>query len=163
MAETEVVDKFIRWTTPPCYTEAVLTTQPATVQLTSAQSGSLFVFDSAAGIVYTLPTCVKGLTYSFLVTVTITSGAAEVATKTVASEFVVGGVIATGLTGTPVAVPFSANGTSHVAVKMNGTTTGGVIGSYFTLTAISSTQWGVTGQSYSTSGQTLATPFSTTV
>lgn len=166
MAETEVVDKKILWTTPPQFKLSTLSGQAATVQLTAAQSGTICLFDSAAGIVYTLPTAVAGLEYSFACTVTITSGAMEVATKNVATEFIGAGILMAG-PDTPAAGPgpkfFPANGTSHVAIKSNGTTTGGAIGSYFTLTCISPTLWVCSGVVAAITGQTIANPFSTTV
>jgi len=143
-----------------------LTGQAATVQLTAAQSGSLCLFDSAAGIVYTLPTAAAGLEFSFACTVTITSNAMEVATKNVATEFIGGGVLIAG-PDTPAANPgpkwFPANGTSHVALKSDGGAKGGAIGSYFTLTCVSATLWICSGCVAAITGQTIASPFSTTV
>lgn len=143
-----------------------LTSQAATVQLTAAQSGSLCLFDSAAGIVYTLPAAAVGLEYSFACTVTITSGAMEVATKNTGTEFIGGGVLVAG-PDTPSAGAgpkwFPANGSSHVALKSNGTTTGGAIGSYFTLTCVSTTLWICSGTVAAITGQTIATPFSASV
>lgn len=165
MAETEIVDKKIVWTTPPQFKTNVLIGQAATVALTAAQSGSTCVFDSAAGIVYTLPAAAVGLTFNFAVTVTITSGAAKVITKTIASEFMAGGVINAG-PDTPGAGPgpkqFPADGTSHVSISMNGTTTGGAKGTSFTLTCVSSTLWVCTnGCVASITSQTIANPFAT--
>lgn len=143
-----------------------LTAQAATVQLTAAQSGCLCIFDSAAGIVYTLPTASVGLEYSFACTATITSNAMEVATKNVATEFIGGGVLIVGPdTPSSTAGPkwFPANGTSHVALKADGGAKGGAIGSYFTLTCVSTTLWICSGTLAAVTGQTIATPFSTTV
>jgi hypothetical protein len=52
-----------------------------------------------------------------------------------------------------------ANGTTHVGISMNKTTTGGLIGGIFTLKAISSTLWMVQGNTSCTA--TPATPFTT--
>lgn len=143
-----------------------LTGQAATVQLTPAQSGSTCLFDAATGIVYTLPTASPGLEYSFVCTVTISSNAMEVATKNTGTEFIGGGVLIAG-PDTPgsTAGPkwFPANGSSHVALKSNGGTTGGAIGSYFTFTCVSTTLWVCSGIVAAITGQTIATPFSTTV
>lgn len=141
----------------------VVSGSAATVTLTPQQSGSLVLFDSAAGIVYTLPSNIVGLTYDFFVSVTITSNAAEVATSVEASQFMLGTVdMATEAT-TPAANPgpknFSANGTTHVEISMNGSTTGGIKGSWFRLTCITSTLWMCTGL-IEASG-TIATPFAT--
>lgn len=129
----------------------------ATRTLTALESGSICLFDRAAGIVYTLPAPVAGMFFEFRTTVTITSNAAKTITDA-ATTFLVGSMQS--LTATS-AVSFAstANGTSHVAVSSNGTTTGGVIGDNYCVEAISATQWAVNGM-VSGSG-TLATPFST--
>jgi len=130
----------------------------ATRQLLPQESGALCLFDRAAGVVYTLPTPVIGMQFEFQTTVTITSNAAKVITKTVASEFILGLVdILIAASATTLAAAF--NGTTHVAISSNGTTTGGVIGDRFRLTAISSTQWVIDGV-ISGSGS-IATPAAT--
>jgi hypothetical protein len=130
----------------------------ATRQLAAKESGALCLFDRAAGVVYTLPTPVIGMQFEFQTTVTITSNAAKVITKTVASEFILGLVdVMIAAAATTLAAAF--NGTTHVAISMNGTTTGGVIGDRFRLTAISTTQWVIDGV-VSGSG-TIATPAAT--
>lgn len=131
----------------------------ATRQLLPQESGALCLFDRAAGVVYTLPTPVIGMQFEFQTVVTITSNAAKVITKTIASEFILGLVdILIAASATTLAAAF--NGTSHVAISMNGTTTGGVIGDRFRVTAISTTQWVIDGV-VSGSGS-IATPASTT-
>ena len=128
----------------------------ATRQLLASEAGSLCLFDAAAGNVYTLPTPVAGMTFEFLTTVSVTSNAQKTITKTIASEFIVGSVSeVTIATATPAG--FSANGTSIVSVSSNGTTTGGLIGSYYRLVAISTTQWGIEGVIVGSG--TIATPF----
>lgn len=130
----------------------------ATRQLLAKESGALCVFDRAAGVVYTLPTPVIGMYFDFITAVTITSNSAKVITKTIASEFILGMVdVVGGTTETTITADF--NGTTHVAVTSNGTTTGGVIGGKFRLTAISATQWYLEGI-ISGSG-TVATPAAT--
>lgn len=130
----------------------------ATRQLLAKESGALCLFDRAAGVVYTLPTPVIGMQFEFQTTVTATSNAHKVITKTIASEFILGLVdILIAASATTLAAAF--NGTTHVAISMNGTTTGGVIGDRFRLTAISSTQWVIDGV-VSGSGS-IATPAAT--
>ena len=41
---------------------------------------------------------------------------------------------------------FQANGTSHLGISTNATDSGGLIGTQFRVTAISATQWVITGQ-----------------
>lgn len=129
----------------------------ATRTLTAKESDALCLFDSAAGVVYTLPPPVIGMQFEFQTVVTITSGAAKVITDA-ATTFILGDVQ---LFIVAAATTFgaAANGTTHRAVSANGTTTGGVIGDRYRLTAISSTQWVIDGV-LSGSG-TLATPFAT--
>ena len=130
----------------------------ATRQLLPAESGALCLFDRAAGIVYTLPTPVEGMQFEFATTVTITSNAAKVITKTITTDFMLGSVdMMINTSATTLAA--LANGTTHVAISSNGSTTGGVQGDRYRVTAISATQWMVDGQ-VSGSGS-LATPFAT--
>ncbi len=132
----------------------VVSGSAATVTLTAAQSGSTVLFDSAAGIVFTLPASTVGLFFDFVTTVTITSGSATVTVP--ASSFMLGAVE---LLTSASAVTFAAygNGTSHVSIASNGTTTGGIKGSQYRVTCISATVWNVTGL-LAGSGA-LATPF----
>ena len=126
----------------------------ATVTLTAAQSGSVCLFDRAAGIVFTLPAPAVGLTFDFVTTVSITSNAAEVDTSS-SSVFILGNVINEKTDGTMLAC--FANGTSTVKIASNGTTTGGLLGGRFNLTCISATVWLISG-TVEGSG-TIATPF----
>lgn len=128
----------------------------ATRTLKASESGALCLFDVATGVVYTLPTPVEGMKFEFLATVAVTSNAYKVITAAITLQFLLGAVNSTKLAaGTDI---FQADGTSnHVAISSNGSTTGGLIGSAFTLTAISATQWVIAG-SLVGSG-TLADPF----
>lgn len=132
--------------------------QGATKTLTAADSSALVLFDRAAGIVYTLPASVAGLRFEFFVTVTITSGAAKVITAD-ASSLLIGGMLSDD-TDTSDAIAYfpAVAASSFIAVSMNGTTTGGVVGSHFRMTCLSTTRWMVEGVSCGSS--TVATPFS---
>lgn len=131
----------------------------ATRTLLPEESGALCLFDRAAGVVYTLPTPVEGMQFEFATTVTITSNAAKVITGTVASQFILGTLFGYTTDATEID-GFSADGSTHVAISSNGSTTGGVIGDRYTLTAISSTQWLVEGNIFCGTS-TPATPFAT--
>lgn len=135
---------------------AVVSGSGATVTLTAAQSGSLVLFDRAAGIVFTLPAPTVGLTFTFIVTVTITSNNAKVITD--AGTTLIQGSVQLATTA---AAPntYFGNGTTHLALTQNGTTTGGILGSMLTLECVSATLWQASG-SLNGSG-TLATPFAT--
>jgi len=127
----------------------------ATRTLTAKESGAICLFDSAAGVVYTLPTPVAGMQFTFVTTVTRTSNAHKFITG-LATEFLLGGVAMLNSAATTGEF-FAGNGTSHTNVSMNGTTTGGIIGDRITITALSSTVWFVDGVLNQTG--TAATPF----
>jgi len=129
----------------------------ATRQLTAAESGSLCLMDRAAGVVYTLPTPVAGMQFEFLATVAVTSNAYKVITKTIASEFILGGVIMGDVTVAQSGDYFEADGATHAAISEDGATKGGLLGDHFVLTAISTTKWAIHGVLHGAG--TLATPF----
>ena len=133
----------------------VISGQGATATLTAAQSGSLCLFDRAAGIIYTLPAPAVGLYFDFLVTTTITSNNAEVDTDA-GTTFLLGApniVVDNSAT----SKAFQGNGTSHVKIQLNGTTKGGILGSFFRVQCVSATKWNVTGNIMGSG--TLVTPF----
>lgn len=130
----------------------------ATRTLLKEESGSLCLFDRAAGNVYTLPAPVEGMQFEFLATVAVTSNAYKVITNS-ASVFLIGSVTIGSLTVAESGDVFQGNGTTHVAVSMDGATKGGLIGGLLRFTAISSTQWAVSGSAVGAG--TLADPFAT--
>lgn len=136
--------------------ENVISGQGATATLTAAQSGSTCLFDRAAGIIYTLPAPVVGLNFSFIVTTTITSNNAKVITDA-GTTLLIGDIDLA--SSAPATTTFFGNGSTHIAVTQNGTTTGGIIGSMLTFTCVSSTVWNVAGAAQGSG--TLATPFAT--
>lgn len=131
----------------------------ATVTLTAAQSGMTFLFDRAAGIVYTLPAPYPGLTFDFVQTVTTTSNSAEIVTATVGSQFIQG-LVHIGISGGATGSDWACNGTTHVSIKQNGTTSGGILGGRLHFIAISTTIWQVDGLTIGSG--TEVTPCSTT-
>jgi hypothetical protein len=135
----------------------VISNVGATYSLSPSQSGALCLFDRAAGVVYTLPAPVVGMTFDFQTVTTITSGAAKVITAA-ATDFLIG-VVDVVIAGSATSLAASANGTTIRAISSNGTTTGGVIGDCYTVTAISSTQWAITG--FVSGSGSIATPFAT--
>lgn len=130
----------------------------ATRTLAAKESGALCLFDRAAGVVFTLPAPVLGMQFEFLATVAVTSNAYKVITNS-ASVFLLGSVMGGSLTVADSGDVFQANGSTHVAISMGGSTTGGLVGTRIRVTAISSTQWVIDG-GYVGSG-TLADPFTT--
>ena len=131
----------------------------ATRTLLPEESGSLCLFDRAAGVVYTLPTPVEGMYFDFMATVSVTSNAYKTITATTASEFIVVGIGILSLTVAEAGDFFVANGSTHVAISEDGATKGGLVGGTYRLTAISTTQWAITG--ISVGAGTLADPFAT--
>jgi hypothetical protein len=130
----------------------------ATRTLLAAESGSLCLFDRAAGNVYTLPAPVLGMKFTFRSTVAVTTNASKIITNS-ASVFLLGSVMGGSLTVADSGDVFQADGTTIVSVSMDGVTKGGLIGGEIVLVAISATQWSVSGD-FVGSG-TLATPFAT--
>lgn len=128
----------------------------ATQTITPSESGSGFLLDRAAGIVYTLPAAVAGLEYEFFCTVDLTSNVYDI--DAASGDFFLGslnGAIEGAATGE---VHF-ADGAADLTISMNKTTTGGLIGTYIRIRAISDTIWHVEGVLSCTA--TPATPFLT--
>lgn len=136
----------------------VISGQGATRSLSANESGSLCLFDRAAGIVYTLPTAKVGTYFDFFITTTITSNSAKVITGA-GTEFILGAVNSVDTDTSNAEVGFVANGSTHVAITQNGTTTGGIKGTSFRLTCVSSAIWKIEGNVLGSG--TVATPFAT--
>lgn len=129
----------------------------ATGSVTAAQSGETITLAPAAAMVVTLPvTPIVGLTYTFVVT-TAATGSNTLKIITGSAAQLLQGVITSATT--TASVFESVIATSNISVAMNGTTTGGLVGSQFTFTCLSATLWQVFGTNF-TSG-TTATPFAT--
>lgn len=128
----------------------------ATAAPTSTQSGSIFTLGRAGGITVTLPTPVVGLRYTFMVVTSVTATSYKIITD--AGTTLLQGVITSATT--TASVFESVTGSSNISVTMNGTTTGGLVGTQLEFTCLSSTLWQVFGTNF-TSG-TTATPFANT-
>lgn len=124
-------------------------------QLLASESGSLFLFDNAAGQIYTLPAPVIGMRFDFLVTITATSNSYSIDTDA-ATTFIGGGIQGNSTTAGG-ADSFPATIASTVSCDLDSAETGWLIGGYISIVCLSATTWGISGQ---TSGSgTLATPF----
>lgn len=132
----------------------LVTGHGSTVAVSEDDTFKVASMDRAAGIVFTLPAPVPGLVYDLVATVSVTSNSYKIITSS-ASVFLIGAatILATGST------VFSADGTTHRAVTMNGTTTGGLRGSTIRFLCVSPTQWLVDGNLIGSGTQ--ATPFTT--
>jgi hypothetical protein len=140
-------------------TTGAITNRPvytAARTLTAADNNAFCIFNSAAGDIYTLPAAAAGLSFEFVVVVTITSNAAKVICTS--GDFLLGSYMQS-TDGTYVTAAHAANGTTHVAWSGNGSTTGGLAGDWLRVTAISASQWVVSGLGRATG--TEATPFAT--
>lgn len=124
--------------------------------ITAATTGGTFLFDTAAGITYTLPAPVVGAEYNFIVTTSVTSSNHKVITN--AGTVLLQGVIAGATTTTTLFE--SVIGSSNISVTMNGTTTGGLVGTYLRFRCLSATLWQVDGMNFGSG--TVATPFANT-
>lgn len=125
-------------------TRKVISGQGATRTLSVDESGSTVLFDRAAGIVYTLPLAKPGVFFDFVITTTITSNSAKVITGA-ATEFLIGGYTNVDTDTSNAVAVFTGNGSTHIAVTQNGTTTGGILGTKLRFTCLSSTRWFVEG------------------
>lgn len=131
----------------------------ATRTLLPEESGALCILDSADGVTYTLPTPVEGMQFEFLVTVDVSSNSHGIITDDTSAEFLIGGIIMGDVTVAQSGDYFEADGSTIVALTANGSTTGGLLGERYVVTAISTTQWAIHGVCHGAG--TLATPFAT--
>lgn len=129
----------------------------AATTLTAKQSGALVLMDAAAGFTITLPAPVVGMYFDFLQTITQTSSTQKIITS--ASTIFILGYAALVSQSAATAEAFTFDGSTHIAVTMNGTTTGGYAGTKIRLTALSATIWAI--ESVIIGSGTLATPAST--
>lgn len=139
------------------YAQEVIQSVGATRTLLPRESGALCLLDRAAGVVYTLPPPVVGMEFEFLATVSVTTNAYKVITHA-ATVFLVGAVVSSSLTA-GAQDTFVADGTTIVSISAAGSTTGGLIGETYKVTAISATQWAIRGIQQGSG--TLATAFAT--
>lgn len=131
----------------------------ATTTLLASQSGALCIFTQAAtGGIFTLPAPVLGMTFDFVTLVSVTGADVNKVITNASTVFLAGGVAMASLTAGANDF-FVADGSTHVAITMGATTTGGLKGGRIRVTAISATQWHVEGVPVGSG--TLADPFAT--
>lgn len=118
--------------------------------ITAAQSGGTLLFDTGSSVTYTLPAPVVGLRYDFVVSTTPAGGTYKVQTNS-SSTTLYGALLLSSSTAV-----LMASGTG-VSVAMNGTISGGRLGTRIEFICTSATTWAVTGV-IAGSG-TLVTPF----
>jgi len=136
-----------------------IVTVTSNTTLTKEQSGSLVLLGVATGATLTLPAPQEGMYFDVGVTVTRTSNSYKIITDA-ATTFLVGAVMAGDATIATSGDVFEADGTTIVAVTIDGDTKGGFIGSTLRFICIGSTKWYVNGLVIGTG--TMVTPFTTT-
>lgn len=122
------------------------------------ESGALVVLGVASGATVTLPTPTVGSNFSFTVSVSRTSNSYKIITSA-ATVFLLGAYMAGDATIATSGDIFTGDGSTHVAITIDGDTKGGLVGGELKFTAISSTQWLVSGDVIGTG--TMVTAFAT--
>jgi hypothetical protein len=97
----------------------------------------------------------QGVTYTIWVPTTISTNSLKIATN--GTNLFIGSVLSIDTDTSGAAVGFTANGTTNDFINLNGTTTGGVAGTWIQIFAIAANKYMVTGV-VNGSG-TVATPF----
>jgi hypothetical protein len=139
-------------------TQPIVITASATLNR-NTHANNVLNLSAAAGLTITLPASAgTGDMYRFFVLTTVTSNNDII--KVANSTDVIQGTVDMGSSGTVVGIVAGTTTTSDT-ITMNGTTTGGIIGSYIELTDASTGFWQLSG-GLVFSG-TVATPFSATV
>ncbi len=133
----------------------------ATRTLTAKEAGALCFFDLAAGVTYTLPTIDRteqlGMYFDFFVSV-VGTGTYKVITG-VSTEFLLGSIVLFDKTIATSGDIFDADGSTIVSLAATSDATGRLLGGSFRVTAISLTQWAISG--YLQEAGTALTPFAT--
>lgn len=133
----------------PNIASEVVTAAGGTETLDSTDCGQTILLDTAAGSVVTLPAATgSGCTYYFLVTVTNTSNDHSIVC--VGNDEFVGGLISIGTTADNADAFTAADAGDVDAIQMNGTTEGGLLGTWIVVKDISADNWGLTGTVIST-------------
>lgn len=126
-----------------------VTAAGGTETLTSADCGQTILLDTAAGSVVTLPAATgSGCTFKFLVSVTNTSNDHSIVC--VGNDEMVGGLLSMGTTADQVDAFTAADAGDVDAIQMNGSTEGGLLGTYIIVQDISADNWGLSGVVVST-------------
>ena len=158
MAREQIGHKHPEGSVAPGLGVEVAASGGASRTLTIDDADSLNLMDDAAGITYTLPVITAatvGMTFHFYVSVTVSSNNHVINTAN-AAQFI-GGVLQTGVAAADENQMEVGDETSDVTITMNGAATGGMEGTFITVTALSATAWIANGLSRGTTG--LSTPF----
>ena len=99
----------------------------------------------------------EGVVYTIWVPTTISTNSLKIGTTSGSGDLYVGAVISIDSDTSGAVVGFSANGSSNDFINLNGTTTGGVAGTWIQIVAIAADKYMVTGNVIGSG--TVATPF----
>jgi hypothetical protein len=116
----------------------------ANTTLTAEQSGALVLLGVASGATVTLPSPAEGMQFDFSVSVSRTSNSYKIITSG-ATVFLLGAYMAGDAAIATSGDVFTLDGSTHVALTIDGDTKGGLIGGHLRFTCISATQWFVEG------------------
>lgn len=145
----------------PATTSATLTIPSSTT--TEDYNGRVFPLARAAGVTVTLPAATgTQATYRFLVSTTVTSNS-DIIKVASASDYMVGSLSVSGANAANSVVVSTVGSTTTGSdtITMNGTTTGGIAGSFVQVQDIATGIWLVSGSLVGSGA--AATPFSAAV
>lgn len=124
--------------------------------LDTSDSGSTVFLDRLSGCIVVLPKAQQGLNFEFFVVSSVTTNDYTI----VAEDATFTGSLINVDTDTDNAVDaFLANGSTHVAINMNGSTSGGLEGTTIKVVCISNNKWLVSG--FNLGSGIVETPFIT--
>ena len=127
----------------PSVTAATLTIPAPVSDATEVYNGSYIPLARAAGVTVTLPASTGSMAcYRFIVTVTVTSNN-DIIKVANATDVFNGTASVGGTTGAVFSTLGGATASNSDTLTMNGTTTGGQIGSYVEVTDIAAGYWSV--------------------
>lgn len=136
--------------------ESVIDAATSTQALTEAQSGSIVYLNRAAGVAVTLPSSpTVGTNFTFIVRTTVTSNVYSITSGTAANVYE--GYIVAKKAATVDTVFGAAAPPTNTVVSMNGSTTGGIIGTRLECVYVSTNRWVWTGETLTTGA--TASPF----
>ena len=136
------------------YREVISVTSART--LLAEESGALVLLGVASGATVTLPAPQVGMQFEFSVSVQRTSNSYKIITSG-ATVFLLGAYMAGDATIATSGDVFTGDGSTHVAITIDGDTKGGFVGGSLVFTCISATQWFVSGDVIGTG--TMVTAF----
>lgn len=135
----------------------VIALTASTTLTADGYAGKVITLSAAAGLTITLPAATgSGATYELVVITTVTSN--SVIIRVANASDVMMGVLSVSTDAAGVTIPTAATSDT---ITMNGSTTGGILGSRVVLTDVATNKWAVSGELVSSGAE--ATPFSAAV